>query len=144
MKIAFGSDHAGFPYKERLKELVQSLGHEAQDFGTHSTEEVDYPLFIRPAAQAVAAGTCDRAIILGGSGNGEAIVANRIPGVRATVCWSEYTAEVGRRHNDSNCLSLGERTVTLDLAEKIVRIWLDTPFDGGRHARRLAEIDSAR
>jgi ribose 5-phosphate isomerase B len=141
MKIAFGCDHAGFVFKDRLKALVERLGHTVVDYGTNSQEPVDYPLYIRPAAAAVVTGAADRAIVLGGSGNGEAIVANRIAGVRCTLCWSAYTAEVARRHNDSNCLSIGTRTITVDLAEEIVRIWLETPFDGGRHARRIAEID---
>ena len=142
MKIAIGSDHAGFAYKGEIIKLLESLGHQVQDFGTHSTESVDYPLFIRPVAEAVAAGTCERGIVLGGSGNGEAIVANRVRGVRCTLCWSEESARLGRAHNDANVLSLGERMVPLDLALAIVRIWLDTPFDGGRHARRIAEIDA--
>jgi ribose 5-phosphate isomerase B len=142
MKIALGTDHAGYPYKEQLKKLLESLGHETIDFGTHSVDPVDYPLFIRPAAQAVSNGQADRAIVLGGSGNGEAIVANRLPGVRCTLCWSHETARLGREHNDSNCLSLGERMLTPELAEEIVKIWLETPFAGGRHARRIAEIDN--
>lgn len=142
MKIAIGSDHAGFAYKGEIIKLLESLGHQVQDFGTHSTESVDYPLFIRPVAEAVAAGTCERGIVLGGSGNGEAIVANRVRGVRCALCWSEESARLGRAHNDANVLSLGERMVPLDLALAIVRIWLDTPFDGGRHARRIAEIDA--
>ena len=140
MKIAIGSDHAGFAYKGEIIKLLESLGHQVQDFGTHSTESVDYPLFIRPVAEAVAAGTCERGIVLGGSGNGEAIVANRVRGVRCALCWSEESARLGRAHNDANVLSLGERMVPLDLALAIVRIGLDTPFDGGGHARRIAEI----
>jgi ribose 5-phosphate isomerase B len=142
VKIGIGSDHAGFAYKGEIIKLLESLGHQVQDFGTHSTESVDYPLFIRPVAEAVAAGTCERGIVLGGSGNGEAIVANRVRGVRCALCWSEESARLGRAHNDANVLSLGERMVPLDLALAIVRIWLDTPFDGGRHARRIAEIDA--
>jgi ribose 5-phosphate isomerase B len=142
MKIAFGSDHAGFAYKEKLKKLVVELGHEVHDVGTDSEQPVDYPLFIRPAAEAVAKGECDRAIVLGGSGNGEAIVANRIRGVRCTICWSHETARLAREHNDSNCLSIGQRMITEQMAQEIVRIWLETPFAGGRHARRIAQIDS--
>src|SRR5580765_6690697 len=126
MKISLGSDHAGFRYKEKVKDLLGTLGHEVKDFGTTSEEPVDYPLFIRPAAEAVAAGECERAIVLGGSGNGEAMVANRVRGVRCAVCWSHDTARWARQHNDSNCLSLGERTVPIELAEEIVQIWLDT------------------
>jgi ribose 5-phosphate isomerase B len=141
LKIALGSDHAGFAYKEKIKALLASLGHEARDFGTFSAEPVDYPLFIRPAAEAVARGECDRGIVLGGSGNGEAIVANKVRGVRCALCWSLETARLARLHNDSNVLSLGERMIPEDLALEIVKVWLDTPFEGGRHVRRIAEIE---
>lgn len=142
MKIAIGSDHAGFQYKEEIKKFLEAYGHEVIDFGTHAAEPmVDYPLYIHPTAFALTQGNAERAIVLGGSGNGEAMVANRIPGVRCALCWSEQTAEWARRHNDSNCLSIGERTVTLEQALQIVKIWLETPFDGGRHARRIAEIE---
>src|SRR4249919_3219244 len=109
MNLAIGSDHAGFEYKERIKSLLTELGHRATDLGTHSTEPVDYPLFIRPVAEAVARGEFERGIVLGGSGNGEAIVANRVPGVRCTLCWNTESARLGRAHNNSNVLSLGER-----------------------------------
>lgn len=141
LKVAIGSDHAGFEYKEKIKVLLSSLGCEVHDFGTNSTAPVDYPLFIRPTAEAVARGECDRGIVLGGSGNGEAIVANKVHGVRCALCWSLETARLARAHNDSNVLSLGERMIPLDLALEIVKVWLDTPFDGGRHARRIAEIE---
>ena len=142
MKIAVGSDHAGFEYKGQILELLGSLGHEFQDFGTHSTESVDYPQFIRPVAQAVAAGQCERGIVLGGSGNGEAIVANRVRGVRCTLCWSLESARLGRAHNDANVLSIGQRMIPLELALDIVRLWLATPFEGGRHLRRIQMIDA--
>jgi len=141
LKVAIGSDHAGFEYKEKIKALLSSLGHEVRDFGTDSTAPVDYPLFIRPTAEAVARGECERGIVLGGSGNGEAIVANKVHGIRCALCWSLETARLARAHNDSNVLSLGERTIPEDLALEIVKVWLDTPFDGGRHARRIAEIE---
>ncbi|HXC32651.1 MAG TPA: ribose 5-phosphate isomerase B [Verrucomicrobiae bacterium] len=141
MKISIGSDHAGFEYKEKIKVLLSSLGHEVHDFGTTSTEPVDYPLFIRPAAQAVASGECERGIVLGGSGNGEAMVANKVRGVRCALCWSLETARLGRAHNDANVLSIGQRMIPEDLALEIVKVWLVTPFDGGRHARRIAEIE---
>ena len=141
LKVAIGSDHAGFEYKEKIKALLSSLGHEVRDFGTDSTAPVDYPLFIRPTAEAVARGECERGIVLGGSGNGEAIVANKVHGIRCALCWSLETARLARTHNDSNVLSLGERTIPEDLALEIVKVWLDTPFDGGRHARRIAEIE---
>src|SRR5216117_2852762 len=142
MKIAIASDHAGFDYKEQIKPLLQKLGHEVRDFGTSSNEPVDYPLFIRPAAEAVARGECERAIVLGGSGNGEAIVANKVRGVRCALCWNEDTARLSRQHNDANVLSMGERLIPEDLVLKIVRIWLETGFDGGRHARRVAMLNA--
>ncbi len=141
VRIALASDHAGYRYKERLKDLLAALGHEAVDFGTHSDESVDYPLVIRPAALAVAAGDCERAIVLGGSGNGEAMAANRVPGVRCALCWSRESAELARRHNDANALSLGERLLPFELVQEIVEVWLSAPFDGGRHARRIALLD---
>jgi len=141
LKVAIGSDHAGFEYKEKIKALLSSLGHEVRDFGTSSTEPVDYPLFIRPTAEAVARGECDRGIVLGGSGNGEAIVANKVRGVRCGLCWNLETARLARAHNDSNVLSLGERMISEDLAMEIVKVWLATPFEGGRHIRRIAEIE---
>ena len=141
MKIAIGSDHAGFRYKELVKAHLVARGHEVRDFGTDSTEPVDYPLFIRPVAEAVAAGDCERGIVLGGSGNGEAIVANRVPGVRCTLCWNEESARLGRAHNDANVLSLGERMISEELALRIVDVWMSTAFDGGRHQRRIESID---
>jgi ribose 5-phosphate isomerase B len=142
MKIGIGSDHAGFEYKERIKQLLRELGHEVRDFGTDSPQEpVDYPDFIRPVAQAVARGEFERGIVLGGSGNGEAIVANRIRGVRCTLCWNLESARLGREHNDGNVLSLGQRMLSPDLALEIVKVWLTTPFAGGRHERRIREID---
>ncbi|HXT42167.1 MAG TPA: ribose 5-phosphate isomerase B [Candidatus Angelobacter sp.] len=141
MKIAIGSDHAGFEYKEKIKTLLQELGHEARDFGTFSTEPVDYPVFIRPVAEAVARGEFDRGIVLGGSGNGEAIVANKVTGIRCALCWSLDTARWARQHNDANVLSIGQRTIPLELALEIVKVWLDTPFAGGRHLRRIRQIE---
>ena len=145
MKIALGSDHAGFAYKEAIKAAVLEMGHTVQDCGTFSPEMVDYPLFVRPAAEAVASGACERGIVLGGSGNGEAIVANKVKGVRCALCWNEATAKACREHNDANVLSLGERMITEEMALAIVRIFLATPFDpaagGGRHARRIAMIE---
>ncbi len=141
MRIAIGSDHAGFRYKEEIKTLLSSLGHEVEDFGTDSTESVDYPRFCRPVAEAVVRGDADRGIVLGGSGNGEAMAANRVKGARCALCWSLETARLGREHNDANVLSIGERMIPLELALEIVRIFLDTPFEGGRHARRIAMLD---
>jgi len=142
MKIALGSDHAGFAYKEQIARMLKEAGHEVADCGTFSADPVDYPLYIAPAAQAVARGECERAIVLGGSGNGEAIVANKIPGVRCSLCWNLDTARWGRMHNNANVLSIGERTVTLELALQIVQVWLDTPFEGGRHVPRVEAIAS--
>src|SRR5438876_3582506 len=116
MKIAIGSDHAGFDYKEQIKSLLLSLGHAVRDFGTDSSKPVDYPLFIRPAAEAVARGEAERGIVLGGSGNGEAIVANKVRGIRCAVSWNVESAQLSRRHNDANVLSLGQRMMPLDLA----------------------------
>lgn len=142
MKIALASDHAGFAYKQRIAEHLAAAGHEVRDFGTASPAPCDYPVFIRPAAEAVAGGQCDRGIVLGGSGNGEAMVANRVRGVRCAVCWDVRSAELARRHNDANVLSLGARMISPEAALEIVDVFLATPFDGGRHARRIALIDS--
>lgn len=141
MKIAFAADHAGFRYKTLLIEESVRLGHEVTDMGTDSTEPVDYPLVIRPLAEAVARGDFERGVILGGSGNGEAMVANRVQGIRCSLCWSEESARLARSHNNANVLSLGERLVALEDAVSILRIWLKTPFDGGRHSRRIDQID---
>ena len=142
MKIALASDHAGFDYKTALAQWLRDHGHEVRDFGTSSAEPVDYPDFIRPAAESVARGECERGIVLGGSGNGEAIVANKVPGVRCGLCWNEEVARLNRQHNDANVLSLGQRTITRDLALRIVEVWLATPFEGGRHLRRVQKIES--
>ncbi len=141
MKIAIGSDHAGYRYKERIQGWLAERGHQVVDFGTDSTESVDYPRFCRPVAEAVAAGECERGIVLGGSGNGEAMAANRVRGVRCALCWSEESARLSRAHNDANCLSLGERLVDWETVERILAAWLDTPFDGGRHERRIRMLD---
>lgn len=143
MKIAIGSDHAGFQYKEKIKGLLQGLGHSVTDFGTKSEEPADYPLFIRPVAEAVARGEFDRGVVLGGSGNGEAIVANRVKGIRCALCWNQESARLGRQHNNANVLSLGQRMVSLETAFDIVRIWLETAFEGERHQRRIDLIDAA-
>jgi len=143
MRIAIGADHAGFRYKERLRRELAARGHELTDFGTGSEEPVDYPLVVRPVAEAVARGRFERGIVLGGSGNGEAMVANRIPGVRCAVCWNPESARLARRHNDANVLSLGQRLIAEDALLPIVTAWLETPFEGGRHLRRIALIDEA-
>ena len=141
MKIAIGSDHAGFRYKGLIIGWLREAGHDVDDFGTNSTESVDYPLFIRPVAEAVAIGDYERGIVLGGSGNGEAIVANRIRGIRCTICWNVDAARFARAHNDSNVLSLGERLIPEGDLRQILETWLSTPFEGGRHLQRIEEID---
>lgn len=141
MKISIGTDHAGYEYKEAIKQMLTAAGHEVIDFGCFSAESCDYPLFIRPAAQAVARGECERGIVLGGSGNGEAIVANRERGVRCGLCWNLDTARLCREHNDANMISIGSRQISLELALEIVNVWLTTAFEGGRHSRRIAQID---
>ena len=144
MKIVIGSDHAGFQYKQKIGEYLESLGHSLTDFGTHSEEPVDYPVFIRPVAEAVARGEFERGVVLGGSGNGEAMVANRVRGIRCALCWNEDSARLGRQHNDANVISLGQRMISLETALHIVRIWLETPFEGGRHQHRIELIDAPR
>ena len=143
MKIAIGSDHAGYPYKQKIIEFLMEKGHEVKDYGTDSEEPVDYPLCIRPVAKAVAAGQYEGGIVLGGSGNGEAIVANRVPGIRCAVCWNVESASLGRSHNNANMISLGERMMSIETALDIVEVWLKTAFDGGRHEKRTRQIDDA-
>ena len=141
MKIAIGSDHAGYRYKEKIKQLLSGLGHVVVDFGTDSEEPVDYPIFIRPVALAVARGEADRGVVLGGSGNGEAMAANRVKGVRCAVCWNVESARLARQHNDANIISLGQRMITEEAALEIVHVWLETPFEGGRHLHRIQLLD---
>jgi ribose 5-phosphate isomerase B len=141
MKIAIASDHAGFRYKGLLTQHLQQLGHSVLDFGTSSSDPVDYPDFVHPAAQAVASGQCERGIVLGGSGNGEAMSANRHRGVRCALCYNEETAQLARKHNDANMISLGERMISEALALRIVDLWLSTEFEAGRHVRRIEKLD---
>lgn len=140
MKISIGSDHAGFRYKTLIVEMLRGAGHEVVDFGTDSAETTDYPLFIAPAAQAVANGECERGIVLGGSGNGEAIAANKVHGIRCALCWTVETARLCRMHNNANMISIGERMIPAELALEIVRTWLATDFEGGRHIQRIEQI----
>lgn len=140
MKIAMASDHAGYSHKERIKAYLIEKGFEVHDFGTHSEDPVDYPLYIRPAAEAVARRECDAGIVLGGSGNGEAMVANKVAGIRCAVVWNESSARYAREHNDANMISIGQRLVTLDMALQAVETWLGASFDGGRHERRVKQI----
>jgi ribose 5-phosphate isomerase B len=142
MNIAIGSDHAGFLYKEMIKDHLLALRHAVHDFGTHSAEPCDYPQFIRPVAEAVARGQCERGIVLGGSGNGEAIVANRVPKIRCAVCWNVETARLARAHNNANMISLGERMLSKKEALAIVDTWLATPFEAARHQLRIDLIDA--
>ena len=142
MNIAVGSDHAGYRYKELFKAHLLAAGHTVHDFGTSSSEPVDYPLFVRPVAEAVSRGAFQRGIVLGGSGNGEAIVANRVRGIRCTLCWNTESARLARAHNDANVLSLGARLIAEQDALAILETWMTTPFEGGRHQRRIDLIDA--
>ena len=142
MRIAVGSDHAGFSLKEDVKAFLGELGHEVVDYGTDSNQPVDYPAFIAAAAHAVGNGECERAIVVGGSGQGEQIAANKVRGVRAALCHDLFLAELSRMHNDANVLSMGGRVVAPAYAREIVRVWLDTGFEGGRHVARLEQIAS--
>jgi ribose 5-phosphate isomerase B len=141
MKIAVASDHAGFRYKGLIAQHLEQLGHSVVDFGTSSSDPVDYPDFVHPAAAAVASGQCERGIVLGGSGNGEAMSANRHRGVRCALCYNEETARLARMHNNANVISLGERMISEELALRIVDTWLNTEFEAGRHVRRIEKLD---
>jgi ribose 5-phosphate isomerase B len=140
MKIAIGSDHRGFDAKQRIRLMLQQAGHEVVDFGTHSKDSVDYPDFAFPVAQAVAGGGCERGVLVDCTGLGVCIVANKVPGIRAALCHDRITTEMSRRHNDANVLCLSGELLGADLTEHLVRLWLETPFDGGRHARRVEKI----
>ncbi|MGE5459309.1 MAG: ribose-5-phosphate isomerase [Solirubrobacterales bacterium] len=140
MRIAIGSDHAGYLLKEDVKRFLVEEGHEVVDVGTDSESPVDYPAFCAAAAREVVAGNADRAILFGGSGQGEQIVANKVHGIRAALCHDLFTARLSREHNDANVLTMGGRIVASALAREIVRIWLTTGFEGGRHARRVEQI----
>jgi ribose 5-phosphate isomerase B len=144
MRIAIASDHGGYAYKQMLIPVLKELGHQVEDFGTDSDAAVDYPDYIRPAAQAVARGDCERGIVLGGSGNGEAIVANKVRGIRCAVCWDVTTARLARQHNDANVLAIGQRVVGAETAKELVRVFLTTAFDGGRHQARIDKIENER
>jgi ribose 5-phosphate isomerase B len=141
MTIAIASDHAGFRYKTLIAEHLARLGHTVVDLGTDSEQPVDYPKFIRPAAEAVADGTCDVGIVLGGSGNGEAIVANKVRGIRCGVCWDVESARLARAHNNANVISIGQRMMPPETALQIVDTWLNTPFEAGRHQQRIEQIE---
>lgn len=143
MRIAIGADHAGFLLKEHLKRTIEGLGHTLEDFGTDSETPVDYPPICLAVARAVAAARADRGLVLGGSGQGEQIAANKVAGIRAALCHDLYTARLSRQHNDANVLSMGGRIVAPGLAAEIVTLWLETPFEGGRHQRRIDQISAA-
>jgi ribose 5-phosphate isomerase B len=140
MRIAIGADHAGFALKEHLKKTLGSLGHQVEDLGTHSDAPVDYPPICAAVGRLVAGGKVDRGVLVGGSGQGEQIAANKIAGVRAALCNDLFTAHLSRLHNDANVLAMGGRIVGMGLAEEILALWLETGFEGGRHQRRLDQI----
>ena len=143
MRIAIGADHAGFLLKEHLKQTLARLGHLVEDHGTDSEASVDYPPICLNVGRSVAEGRADRGIVLGGSGQGEQIAANKVPGIRAALCHDLYTARLSRQHNDANILAMGGRIVAFGLADEILGIWLDTAFEGGRHQRRIDQISDA-
>ena len=143
VRIAIGADHAGFLLKEHVKRTIERLGHSVEDHGTHNEEPVDYPPICLAVAEAVAGGHADRGIVVGGSGQGEQIAANKIVGIRAALCNDLYAARLSREHNDANVLSMGGRIVAFGLADEIVALWLRTSFDGGRHQRRIEQIAAA-
>jgi ribose 5-phosphate isomerase B len=140
MRIAIGADHAGFALKQHLVKTLQTLGHEVDDRGTHNEEPVDYPAICAAVARAVADRQADRGVVVGGSGQGEQMAANRIPGIRAALCNDLYTARMSREHNDANVLAIGGRIVAPGLADEILGVWLATAFAGGRHQRRVDQI----
>ena len=143
MRVAIGADHAGFLLKEHFKQTLAALGHDIDDHGTDSEVSVDYPPICMAVGKTVAQGRADRGIVLGGSGQGEQIAANKVRGIRAALCNDLYTARLSREHNDANVLSMGGRIVAFDLADEILKLWLVTPFAGGRHQRRINEITAA-
>jgi ribose 5-phosphate isomerase B len=140
MRVALGADHAGFLLKEHLKQTLVRLGHEVDDFGTTSEDPVDYPPICAAVARAVAEGRAARGVLVGGSGQGEQIAANKIPGIRAALCHDLFTAQLSRQHNDANVLSLGGRIIAPSHADEILKVWLATPFDAGRHQHRVQQI----
>jgi ribose 5-phosphate isomerase B len=143
VRVAIGADHAGFLLKEHLKHTLQQLGHAVDDHGTDSEQSVDYPPICIGVARAVVEGRADRGVVLGGSGQGEQIAANKVPGIRAALCNDLYIARLSRAHNDANVLSMGGRIVAFGLADEILKVWLETPFEGGRHQRRIEQIAEA-
>jgi ribose 5-phosphate isomerase B len=140
VKIAIGSDHAGFLLKQHFVQVLEEWGHEVIDCGTDSEEPVDYPAFCAAAARAVVRGGADRGIVIGGSGQGEQLAANKVRGARAALCNDLFTARLSRQHNDANVLSMGGRIVAFGLADEILELWLETEFEGGRHQKRLEQL----
>lgn len=140
LKIAIGSDHAGFQYKEALRDFLKEAHYEVEDFGTHKPESVDYPDFAHPVASAIENGDFDYGVLVCGSGNGVAITANKHQGIRAALCWNEDIAKLARLHNDANIICIPERFVDVELAQKMVSDFLETKFEGGRHANRVGKI----
>lgn len=140
MKIAIGGDHAGYDYKESLKPYLESLGHEVKDFGPYSDASADYPDFVHPLATAVEDKDCDLGILICGSGNGVAITANKHQGIRAALCWQVELAALARQHNNANVLCMAARFTDLDLVKEMSKTFLETPFEGGRHERRVSKI----
>jgi ribose 5-phosphate isomerase B len=140
MRVALGSDHAGFPLKEHLKDFLRTQGHQVLDVGTDSTRPVDYPAFCAAAARAVTSGEADRAVVMGGSGQGEQMAANKVHGARAALCHDVYLARLSREHNDANVLAMGARIIAPPYAEEVLRVWLATSFEGGRHVARIEQI----
>ncbi len=141
MKISIGSDHAGYDYKLKIVAHLKAAGHEVVDHGTHSPESTAYPLWIIPAAEAVARGEAELGIVLGGSGNGEAMAANKVKGIRCAYGWNDETAQLARQHNNANVLAIGQRMISIEIALRAVDIFLSTPFEGGRHVERIALLD---
>jgi ribose 5-phosphate isomerase B len=139
-RVAIGSDHAGYELKQHLVQMLVASGYEVDDQGTYSTDSVDYPVICAGVGRTVRDGRADVGIVLGGSGQGEQLAANKVRGVRAALCNDLYTARLARAHNDANVLSIGARVVGEGLADEIVNLFLTTPFDGGRHARRVAQL----
>ena len=142
-RIALGSDHAGYKLKERIKTHLKSKSYAVTDYGTDSNEPVDYPDYIRPAAESVAIGENDLGIVFGGSGNGEAMVANKVKGIRCGLCWNEKSARLAKEHNNANMISLGERMISEEEALRIVDTWLSAEFKGGRHLRRIEKMEKS-
>jgi ribose 5-phosphate isomerase B len=140
MRIAIGADHAGFVLKQRLIVVLRDLGYDVDDHGTHDEKPIDYPPICGAVGRAVVNGPADRGIVIGGSGQGEQMAANKIPGIRAALCNELYTARLSRAHNDANVLAMGSRVVAAELAQDILKLWLETPFEGGRHQRRIDQI----